>query len=95
MSGFDPAVDYLSDEGLRAAEALVARVPQDFNMDVDATERTLTLRLRFDRPAGVMERADSAEPLIHAAMLLDTLCKNLRHERERAAAATEGGESRG
>lgn len=93
MSDFDPAIDYLSDEGLLAAERLVARVPQGFTMDVDATPKVLTLRLRFDRPVGAMERADSAEPLIHAAMLLDTLCKNLRHERDLAAAGSSGRES--
>lgn len=90
MTTFDPAHDYLSDEGLLAAEALVAHIPQDFTMDVDATPKTVTMRLRFKQSLSAFERADSAEPLIHAAMLLDTLCKNLRHERETHAVVTDG-----
>lgn len=73
--------DYLSDTGLANVEALVPKMAHDFEADVNATAKTATVVLRWDQPADVIERANSVDPLLHGAMCVDTLCKNLRAAR--------------
>lgn len=84
-------LDFISDAGLTAIEALVPLLPQDFSLGhVQATATSIQINLHFTKRDDVQRRADSVHPMIEAAMCIDALCKNLRAER----AARRSGPSR-
>lgn len=82
LTGHISATDYLPEGGLAAIEALVPKVPTDFDLGhVQAARRSVTLTLKFDRDADPLTRGSGVDSLLQAAMCVDTLAKNLRAER--------------
>lgn len=77
--------DYLPDEALAKIEANVPLMAQDFELQVaNAWAKKVQVFFAWDRPDDVFKRADSIYALVEGAMCVDTLCKNLRAERESA-----------
>lgn len=74
--------DYVSDAGLTRIEELAAQLPQGFTLDQQVYAKTVVATLRFEDGKNVMLRADDVPRLLEAAMCIDTLCKNLRAERQ-------------
>jgi hypothetical protein len=77
--------DRLSDQGLANIEALVPKMAQDFELAINnAWAKSVQAHFKWTAPADVYQRADSIYALVEGAMCVDTLCKNLRAERESA-----------
>lgn len=75
--------DHISDEGLDKIHALVPDVAQDFELNVNASAKSVQATFKFEHAGDVIKRGESIFALAEAAMWLDALCKNLRAERER------------
>lgn len=82
--------DYLPDEALAKIEALIPKVAQGFELQVaNAWPKKAQVFFSWERPDDVFKRAESIEFLVEVAMCVDTLCKNLRAEREKNTFAVD------
>lgn len=76
--------DFLPDEALAKIEANVPNMAQGFELEVsNAWGKSAQVMFRWDKPGDVFKRAESIYALAEGAMCVDTLCKNLRAEREK------------